>query len=162
MLKEEPLEKIRVSDLCHEAYINKSTFYRHYNDIYALYGDLLRDLFHDVADQIPDYTLFFTDPLKFYRAISKSEKRTFDFFQKQLAENPVDLYANIFPDVLMNKIYATGIITRNTENDLKLGIAIDMLRRLQLERKRGMQTVCEDLWVSLIHKTMFPEFAGHR
>ncbi len=31
-----PLEKITVKELCQLAYINKSTFYSHYEDIYAL------------------------------------------------------------------------------------------------------------------------------
>ena len=33
---EKPLEKIRVKELCDRACINKSTFYAHYQDIYAL------------------------------------------------------------------------------------------------------------------------------
>jgi AcrR family transcriptional regulator len=37
-----PLEKIRVKDLCAAAQINKSTFYAHYQDIYAL-SDALED-----------------------------------------------------------------------------------------------------------------------
>lgn len=31
-----PLEKIKIKDLCAMACINKSTFYAHYEDIYAL------------------------------------------------------------------------------------------------------------------------------
>ncbi len=31
-----PLEKIKIKDLCALACINKSTFYAHYQDIYAL------------------------------------------------------------------------------------------------------------------------------
>ena len=31
-----PLEKIKIKDLCALACINKSTFYAHYEDIYAL------------------------------------------------------------------------------------------------------------------------------
>jgi AcrR family transcriptional regulator len=37
-----PLEKIKVKDLCAAAQINKSTFYAHYQDIYAL-SDALED-----------------------------------------------------------------------------------------------------------------------
>ena len=33
---QKPLEKITVKELCAEARINKSTFYSHYQDIYAL------------------------------------------------------------------------------------------------------------------------------
>ena len=34
--KKKPFEKITVKELCELAYINKSTFYSHYEDIYAL------------------------------------------------------------------------------------------------------------------------------
>ena len=33
---QKPLEKIKVKELCDLACINKSTFYAHYQDIYAL------------------------------------------------------------------------------------------------------------------------------
>ena len=47
-----PLEKIKIKDLCAMACINKSTFYAHYEDIYALANalhqaeTLTRELFH--------------------------------------------------------------------------------------------------------------------
>ena len=34
--REKPVEKIRVKELCDRACINKSTFYAHYQDIYAM------------------------------------------------------------------------------------------------------------------------------
>ena len=35
-----PLEKIKIKDLCAMACINKSTFYAHYEDIYALANEI--------------------------------------------------------------------------------------------------------------------------
>lgn len=35
-----PLEKIKIKDLCALACVNKSTFYAHYEDIYALSDQL--------------------------------------------------------------------------------------------------------------------------
>lgn len=37
-------EKIKVSDICNDALINRSTFYAHYNDKYELLVDLIEDL----------------------------------------------------------------------------------------------------------------------
>ncbi|WP_438838952.1 TetR/AcrR family transcriptional regulator [Streptococcus pluranimalium] len=34
--QDKPIEKIYVENLCREALINKSTFYRYYTDIYGL------------------------------------------------------------------------------------------------------------------------------
>lgn len=49
------LEKITVKELCAEAYINKSTFYAHYADIYALSEALeeetVRSILHSLSQQ---------------------------------------------------------------------------------------------------------------
>ena len=39
-----PLEKITVKELCELAYINKSTFYCHYKDIYDLSAKIVRSM----------------------------------------------------------------------------------------------------------------------
>lgn len=43
LMKEKPLEKISVTDICREADINRSTFYTHYVDIKALHLALEKD-----------------------------------------------------------------------------------------------------------------------
>lgn len=50
MLKKQPVENINVGKLCEKAGVNRSTFYRHYGDIYALLDavvdECLEELFH--------------------------------------------------------------------------------------------------------------------
>ena len=43
-----PLEKIKIKDLCALACVNKSTFYAHYEDIYALSDQLEKKLIADI------------------------------------------------------------------------------------------------------------------
>ena len=45
----QPLEKIRIKDLCTLAKVNKSTFYAHYEDIYELSSRLENKLIHVIA-----------------------------------------------------------------------------------------------------------------
>ena len=49
---QKPLEKITVKELCAAAYINKSTFYAHYADLFALSDALEREAVD--ADRIED------------------------------------------------------------------------------------------------------------
>ena len=49
-----PLEKIRVRELCAAACINKSTFYAHYTDIYALSETLEKETVASIVSSIPD------------------------------------------------------------------------------------------------------------
>ena len=44
LMKDQTFEEIKVSDICKEAHINRSTFYNNFNDKY----DLLFSLFHDL------------------------------------------------------------------------------------------------------------------
>lgn len=66
-----PLEKISVKELCEIAYINKSTFYSHYEDIYALSDALEYEMVLSIISSIPrdlDYT--FTNPELFTREVT--------------------------------------------------------------------------------------------
>lgn len=58
--QKKPLEKITVKELCELAYINKSTFYSHYEDIYALSDALEYEMVLEIVSSIPkdlDYNL---------------------------------------------------------------------------------------------------------
>lgn len=44
LLKERTFEEIKVSDICENALINRSTFYSHYGDKYELFSSLINDL----------------------------------------------------------------------------------------------------------------------
>lgn len=48
LLKKKPIEKISVGELCEKADIHRSTFYRHYTDIYALMDCIYDDAYHEI------------------------------------------------------------------------------------------------------------------
>ena len=50
---QKPLEKITVKELCCQACINKSTFYSHYEDIYALSESMETETVASVLNSIP-------------------------------------------------------------------------------------------------------------
>ena len=65
------LEKITVKELCDLAYINKSTFYSHYEDIYALSDAIEYEMVLTIISSIPndlDYT--FENPELFTREVT--------------------------------------------------------------------------------------------
>lgn len=52
LLKKKPIEKIRVGELCEKADINRSTFYRHYVDLYALLDSIVEECHHDLFHKV--------------------------------------------------------------------------------------------------------------
>lgn len=56
MLKKRPIDQISVADLCMRCNINRSTFYRHYSDLYALLASVIQEahstLFYEIIDDV--------------------------------------------------------------------------------------------------------------
>lgn len=65
MRKTLPIEKVHVRELCRNAMINKSTFYNHYEDIFALENELEDEAIEQFLDNFEDKDCLLTDPLRF-------------------------------------------------------------------------------------------------
>ncbi len=71
LLQKKSLEKITVKELCELAYINKSTFYSHYEDIYALSDALEYEMVLEIVSSIPkDLDYNFSNPEIFTREVT--------------------------------------------------------------------------------------------
>ena len=65
MRKTLPVEKIHVRELCRNAMINKSTFYNHYEDIYALENELEDEAVEQFLENFGEKDCLLTDPVRF-------------------------------------------------------------------------------------------------
>ena len=52
LLKEKPLNKITVTDICKMADINRSTFYSYYEDVYALLTQIKNELIENIVQHL--------------------------------------------------------------------------------------------------------------
>lgn len=79
-----PLEKIRVNRLCEIAMINKTTFYKHYQDIYALSEEIENTTILAIMNSFKNIHSLFTDPQAFisglYTAFKAHEKLIMTLF----------------------------------------------------------------------------------
>lgn len=64
-----PLEKIRVNRLCKLALINKTTFYKHYRDIYALSDEIENETILSIMDSFEHMNSLFADPDGFMKGL---------------------------------------------------------------------------------------------
>lgn len=52
LLLEKPLEKITIIELCNQAQINRTTFYKHYGSQYDLLNDIESDIFAELEKHL--------------------------------------------------------------------------------------------------------------
>ena len=78
-----PLEKIKIKDLCAMACINKSTFYAHYEDIYALANALENKLIESILASVPHTN----DSVALHQAETLTRELFHAFMQNQRAVN---------------------------------------------------------------------------
>ena len=107
LMRDKPLNKITVRELCEKADVNRSTFYAYYEDIYDLHRAILKDYFHcqhRIIEEIkrllrdrPDITaLTVTDFYAFFLAyfgIVEANKELFTFIYNQNADSSI--YVNM-------------------------------------------------------------------
>ena len=92
----QPLEKIKIKDLCALARVNKSTFYAHYEDIYELSSRLEDKLIAAILASVPNVEL----------TASRTEQLTRDLFRAFVQnQNAVNiLFSGVRQGIFANRI----------------------------------------------------------
>ena len=67
--REYALDQVKVKDLCDRAIINKTTFYKHYDDIYALEKELEEEAINKVMAAFSEKMDLFVHPQQFIRGL---------------------------------------------------------------------------------------------
>ncbi len=64
-----PIEKIRVNRLCEIALINKTTFYKHYQDLYTLSEEIENNTIQSIMNSFEQMKDLFSDPEGFMKGL---------------------------------------------------------------------------------------------
>lgn len=67
--KKQDIDKIKVTDLCELAIINKTTFYKYYQDIYALSDEVDDEILDSVWGNFTDIGLLYDAPGQFLKGL---------------------------------------------------------------------------------------------
>lgn len=83
-----PLAKIKVNDLCANSKINKSTFYRHYVNVFDLSEKIENQILDDMISEFDQIDQLFTNPEKFieglFSVIQKHNEKIMILFNDRL------------------------------------------------------------------------------
>lgn len=133
LMKEKPLDKISVTEICKKADVNRSTFYSYYTDIYDLHEKIIGEFFSvqkNVIKHIKESVSHkselseFTYP-DFYNIVY--------YYLKTVKEN-VDLFKFIFSQNSSNTVHTTfGKVTYHTIREV-LNPVIEESRATELRK----------------------------
>lgn len=112
LLKEKTFEEIKVSDICENALVNRSTFYSHYSDKYELFSSLINDLKLSLSKEL-NKNKNFSNTREYYLEMLK-------IFLDHVYEKK-DIYSSIMINnrnsIIMDMIY--DVINEDIENHIE-------------------------------------------
>ena len=102
-------EQIKVKDICSMALINKTTFYKHYTDVFDLNKQIEEEAIDVFMDALVEKDCLFEDPEKFIRAIARVAEEKQEYLQpvfrgsydkmfQKLEKRFADYYRNLLGD----------------------------------------------------------------
>ena len=143
--KRTPLEKIKVVDICALAEVNKTTFYKYYEDVLDLNRALEEEVHSCLVENFPARGMLFTDPATFIRALPQALDAQ--------GEILYTLYSDRF-EAFFLRIEA-GLYAQYTNNhpenisDITLAFIISgtihMFREMTLHQHRDIETLATEL-----------------
>ena len=107
LMKTKSFEEIKVSDICNEALINRSTFYAHYNDKYELLKDAIDNLKNSLIEEL-NQNIKTSNTKEYYLEMISillnhiEEKRS--IYQQIMLNNRNSIMVDILYDVLDHDI----------------------------------------------------------
>ncbi|MDR1321722.1 MAG: TetR/AcrR family transcriptional regulator [Gracilibacteraceae bacterium] len=128
--KKHSLSKVKVSELCQKARINKSTFYRYYTDVFDLSDKLENEALAELMNDLGELEYSITEPARFIEA------------QLRAIQNHQDISilfrnrAGICAEKLEASIRKRNLLATSTlEDDMKLSFVAGGVAYVFLNRK---------------------------
>jgi len=133
------LEKIRVTELCEIAIINKTTFYKHYQDIYALSEEIENETIKSILNSFEHIDSLFSDPQGFvkglYYALKSHEKLILTLFSGRI---------NVLIDKVERQLKTHySSLTNDPEKDIVISLLIRGASQVLLESKYNETTLLD-------------------
>ncbi len=127
LMKKNNFESIKVSDICHEALVNRSTFYDHFSDKYELLESMIKDLQSEFAEDLAEYRDIPSDISFYLKLISLLYDHIFSNFEvySSILKNN---YNSIAKDMLKDKAIV-DISNRLKKLNLKNNASAEFIAR---------------------------------
>lgn len=134
-----PIESVRIVDICKIAMINKTTFYKHYQDVFKLASEIETKAIDLVMDSFTMKDEMFRDPMCFLTELPRALNANRDILYPMFHDNFDKLF--ILLERQLKNYYSSGMRTDEEEIFLTftIGGTLHTLRSLKYERN------CDDM-----------------
>lgn len=110
LIAKNDIENVKVTELCKLAEINKTTFYKHYQDVYQLESILQQELLNKFFEEFEEKDMILCDIGKFIRGLPKHVNNNFKIINTLFRNNMQlfffgfekclrDYYEAVYPDI---------------------------------------------------------------
>ena len=156
MRAEMPLEKIHIRELCKRALINKSTFYNHYEDVYALSEEMENDAIAQFLERFPARDCLFSDPVRFVSEMPEAFDANMELLHP-LFNGRLDEAFNKLEQQLKRQYTTPGMTTQETvQLTFLLNGTLHTLKELNFGQDCDHRAF-EAAVASLIQRSVFPQ-----
>ncbi|MDD4010780.1 MAG: TetR/AcrR family transcriptional regulator [Sphaerochaetaceae bacterium] len=141
----ESLEKIKIKDLCQLALINKTTFYKHYKDIFDLSDQLENETLKSVIEAFADKDKILSDPRAFMEGIPLAFKSQ-DHELSILFDGRSETLTNKFEKILRDA-YSTedATVSDDVRNTFLIGGCVHTFQVLSKEKNYQLKEILDCL-----------------
>ncbi len=156
MLEKTPIEKISVTELSRQAHINKSTFYLHYQDIYALYNEVRNDFLQQMIQSMDYCSLMLSKPEEFLTRFFETLRENTEAIEFLWPNYDIFTFQPSLSDRIVGKIYEDCGIEKSARNDMILNILVESIFRLSFAYLKEEPELTTEVMLTMIC-AFFPE-----
>lgn len=140
-----PLERIKVKDLCDLALINKTTFYKHHMDIYALNEELEKEAMEKLMSSFEARDALFSDPESFLLGLPIAIDECQDLLEP-LFSGRKDVFFGKLEQTIKDRYLSHAKSESEVINTIFLiGGLLRTVQELRLEKKQDIERLVEQL-----------------
>lgn len=134
------LEKIRVSDICELADINKTTFYKYYSDVFALNNEICNELIEAIWNGWPARSCLISDTSTFISGLPDAIDSQGEIVRILFHDRREDLFSRL--EELLIEHYITEDMPQSAKIRVLFGIK-GIIRMLYEVKLQGTFTIDE-------------------
>ena len=152
--KDQPLEEIKVIDICSISVINKTTFYKYYTDIFDLNSAIENEVFATFLEDFKSFGMLFSDTEAFIRGLAEALKKQEGIFTILFSDR-IDVFFSMLEKSLKAHYLEDHPITITPlKTDFILAGVIHAFKEMHINRSYDLDiliTELEEIIAAVVH-----------